>query len=79
MKLHFFNPENDLALADGRFNYCPPPAAMAIATELATLPLWYAAADDVVYLNSDIHKEFHAAMARNFSLPAIYSPALKES
>ena len=79
LKLHLFNPENDLALADGSFNYCPPPAAMAIAAELATLPLWYAAADDAVYLNSDIQKEFHAAMARNFSLPAIYSPALKES
>ena len=79
MKLHLFNPENDLALADGSFNYCPPPAAMAIAAELATLPLWYAAADDAVYLTGDIHKELHAAMARSFSLPAIYSPALKES
>ncbi len=77
MKLHFFNPENDLALADGSFNYCPPPAAMAIAAELATLPLWYAAEDDAVFLTGGIQKEFHAAMARNFSLPAIYSPALK--
>ena len=30
MKLHIFNPENDLALADGGANYCPTPAATRI-------------------------------------------------
>ena len=36
MILYIFNPENDLALADGGANYCPPPAAALIAHELAS-------------------------------------------
>ena len=33
MQLHLFNPENDLALADGNANYCAPPSALKIAYE----------------------------------------------
>lgn len=48
--LHLFNPENDLALADGGRFYTPPPLARAIARDLSTLPLWYARQGDVVCL-----------------------------
>ena len=46
MKLHLFNPENDLAIADGNANYCAPPSALKIAYDLSTLPLWYANNED---------------------------------
>lgn len=46
--LYIFNPENDLALADGCRNYYPPPAARKIAGDLAMLPIWYAVDDSHV-------------------------------
>ena len=79
MKLHLFNPENDLALADGSFNYCPPPAAAQIAYDLASLPLWFAAARDCVVLPCDVHKEYHSVMSRMFAMPAIYAPSTQRS
>lgn len=75
MKLHIFNPENDLALADGGFSYCPPPAAMCIANELASLPLWYAGKDDVVALPNE-HLQFRNEMAAMFDLPRAYNPSM---
>ena len=72
MKLHFFNPENDLALADGGFSYCPPPAAMRIANDLASLPLWYAGKDDAVLLPA-AHLQYRDSMAALFNLPAASS------
>lgn len=68
MRLHIFNPENDLALADGKSNYCPPPAACAIARDLATLPLWYAEAGDCVLLPDESHLEYYESMSASFSL-----------
>lgn len=68
MKLYIFNPENDLALADGNSNYCPPPMARTIAYDLATLPLWYAVSGDYVLLPSDVHAEYAVAMSRMFNM-----------
>ncbi len=78
MKLHIFNPENDLALADGGFSYCPPPAAMCIARELASLPLWYAGNGDVVSLPGE-HAKFRNDMAELFEMPGIYTPSMLQS
>lgn len=69
MRLHIFNPENDLALADGNSNYSPPPMARTIASDLATLPLWFAAAEDGVLLSSAMHAEYAAEMLQKFTLP----------
>lgn len=69
MKLYIFNPENDLALADGNSNYCPPPMARAIASDLAALPLWYAASGDCVLLPSEVHCEYARQMSEYFTLP----------
>lgn len=77
MKLHLFNPENDLALADGSFNYCPPPAAAQIAHDLASLPLWFADEQDCVVLPGDVHREFYSEMSSLFTMPAIYAPAMQ--
>ena len=49
MKLHLFNPENDLALAAGNAGYTPPRAAVDLHRAAALLPLWYADPGDHVY------------------------------
>lgn len=77
MKLHIFNPENDLALADGGFNYCPPPAAMHIAKDLAALPLWFAAPGDAVLLQEETDMEYHSRMSEQFGLPKLYESSLQ--
>lgn len=78
MRLHLFNPENDQALADGGFSYCAPPAAMCIARDLATLPLWYAAYDDAVVLPGVVHCEYYNEMSALFSLPKVYKPSMQQ-
>ena len=79
MRLHLFNPENDLALADGSFNYCPPPAAAQIAHDLASLPLWFADELDCVVLPGKLHRDFHSEMSRLFTLPVVYAPSMQLS
>ena len=48
MKLHWFNPENDLALAHGSANFTPPKSVQVFAKALQALPLWYANSGDAV-------------------------------
>lgn len=77
MKLHIFNPENDLALADGSTNYFAPSAAMSIAHDLATLPLWFASPDDVVQLPGSLHADYRDIVAKDFKTAAVYNENLK--
>ena len=79
MRLHLFNPENDLALADGSFNYCPPPSAAQIAHDLASLPLWFADEQDCVVLPGKVHRDFHSEMSKLFTLPVVYAPSMQLS
>ncbi len=46
MKLHLFNPENDLALAAGTANFTPPKSVVEFRTALAALPIWLAEPGD---------------------------------
>ncbi|MDE5634868.1 MAG: hypothetical protein K2I52_01000, partial [Muribaculaceae bacterium] len=46
--LYIFNPENDLALADGSHHFTPPAAALRLAAAGAVLPVWYAGCGDFV-------------------------------
>lgn len=41
-KLHIFNPDNDIALANGDSHYVIPRSARKIGEDLAVLPCWYA-------------------------------------
>ena len=77
MILHIFNPENDLALADGAANYCPPPAAVRIACDLGTLPLWFADEGDVVLLPSASQERFGTLLSTAFNLASSYSSESK--
>lgn len=77
VKLHIFNPENDLALADGSANYFAPSAAMYIAHDLATLPLWFAVPGDAVLLPSMLHHEFCADAAKYFNIATAYNETMR--
>ena len=72
MKLHIFNPENDLALADGSANYRAPQYAEQIAYDLATLPLWYAPVGDAVLLPGEGHCQYHDSVSAIFDIAAPY-------
>lgn len=49
MTLHIFNPENDLALADGKPGYTAPASARQMRHDLYWLPKWWAREGDVVW------------------------------
>lgn len=57
MKLHLFNPENDLALALGCRHYTPPPHAVAIHNAGALLPMWWAEEGDSIIAPEQIQTE----------------------
>lgn len=46
-RIHYFNPDNDLALANGSLNFTPPKAAIDLGDSGAALPLWYGKAGDM--------------------------------
>ena len=47
---YIFNPDNDLALANGDANYLPPMSARRMATDLAFLPTWWANDGDSILI-----------------------------
>ncbi|MEE1289057.1 MAG: hypothetical protein UHK44_10745, partial [Bacteroidaceae bacterium] len=49
MKLHIFNPENDMALASGSPGYTPPANIRAYRRRHWELPRQWAAPEDVVW------------------------------
>jgi len=67
MRIHLFNPENDLALGLGCRNYTPPPHAAAIHRAGALLPLWWADDDDIVVTPPGLEREAKE-LCRRFGL-----------
>ena len=51
--LYIFNPENDMALADGHPGYTPPVQIQQMRRELWWLPQWWAEEDDIVWNGED--------------------------
>ena len=49
MTLYIFNPENDMALADGKPGYTPPQQIQQMRRELWWLPEWWAEEGDIVW------------------------------
>jgi len=72
MKVYIFNPENDLALADGSTNYTAPASARQMRRDLYWLPKWWAADDDLVW---DGQSPLHLQEGDEI-LPWGWSPAL---
>ncbi len=73
MQLYLFNPENDLALADGNANYSAPPSANKIAYDLSTLPLWFADEEDFVLLPDAIHTDYYNTYSQIFKFPQLFT------
>lgn len=57
MKIHLFNPENDLALGLGCRHYTPPPHAAAIHRAGALLPMWWAEKGDLILAPEDLRED----------------------
>ncbi|WP_321335394.1 hypothetical protein [uncultured Bacteroides sp.] len=66
--LSVFNPDNDLALANGDENYMAPASARQMMLDLALLPVWYGDADDYVLAPSSHNLIFLQEMRKQFSL-----------
>ncbi|MEG1522942.1 MAG: hypothetical protein RR455_10835 [Bacteroidales bacterium] len=56
MRLHLFNPENDLALANGDPNFVAPASARKLAEDLALLPQWWSDEADRMFVESQVWK-----------------------
>ena len=53
VRLFIFNPENDMALADGKPGYTPPAQIQQMRRELWWLPEWWAEEGDIVWNGED--------------------------
>lgn len=67
MRTHWFNPENDIALASGLANYTPPKAAVMVRQAGQMLPMWYASAGDSI-LCRDVDAEWCERKIRDFGI-----------
>lgn len=67
MKIHLFNPENDLALGLGCRHYTPPPHAAALHRAGALLPMWWADESDFILCPENLGQEMKI-LAERFGL-----------
>jgi len=56
--MFYFNPENDLALANFNPFYTPPASARKMANDLAILPMWYAADGSKIIAEDRYNRDF---------------------
>lgn len=57
-KLHYFNPGHETAILFGSENYTPPANVQKMQRQLALLPVWYADADDFVWVEEIVSPRF---------------------
>ena len=55
MKIWYYNPENDLALANGDKNYHPSNLSYTLKSDLELLPYWFKDPDDLVMTNDNFN------------------------
>ena len=67
-EIWIFNPDNDLALADGGSNYIAPAKVRQMVDDLAILPMWYANAESYVLAHSAYNQPFLSQMKELFQL-----------
>ena len=79
-KTYIFNPDSDLALANGDANYLPPRSARRMADDLALLPAWYADEGDAVLIpSSDVIYYWSKTLSNNILRSEIKWITNKES
>ena len=79
-KTYIFNPDSDLALANGDANYLPPRSARRMADDLSLLPAWYADEGDAVLIpSSDVIYYWSKTLSNNILRSEIKWITNKES
>ena len=68
MILYLFNPDTDLALANGKGNYTPSSAVSQMIQDLALLPIWYANLGSYVLTSRGEYNEFLHEQQKVFGL-----------
>lgn len=68
MVLYIFNPDTDLALANGKGNYTPTEGVRQMISDLSILPIWYAQPGSYVLAESSENQDFLEAMSDLFEL-----------
>lgn len=69
MKVFLFNPDTDLALANGRGTYTPTANVRRMISDLSLLPVWYATPGSKVLVSSDADYEYFEQLRKQFYLP----------
>ncbi len=64
-----FNPEHDMALADGKHSYIAPASIRKMADDLALLPVWFADSAGYVLAASAYNADYLAQCKTLFNLP----------
>lgn len=72
MNIYIFNPENDLALANGSPNYEAPLSARLFRSDLALFPIWYADENSVVLTDSPISETWLADERKALNINATW-------
>lgn len=68
LEVYLFNPDNDLALANGDENYTPPLSARKMADDLSLLPIWYTSPGMLVMSNEPDADEWILQIKNLFNL-----------
>ena len=68
MRLYIFNPDTDLALANGKGNYTPTQKVRQMINDLALLPLWYAKSGSFVLVDQISDQDYLEEMNKLFKL-----------
>ncbi len=74
MICHYFNPENDLALAHGGKHYNAPASAVTLANDLSLLPLWFARDGDVVLTRNHVPSDWQADILEQLGVHVEWTP-----
>lgn len=75
-----FNPENEMAIADGSPYYTPPASILKMAEDLAYLPAYYAGEKDAVWVRKQPDREFLAEKKALFHVaPALVTEENRDS
>lgn len=68
MRIHYFNPDTDLALACNGKHYIAPEQVQGMARDLALLPLWYAKPGEKVWFTDRKALDYASQMCLLFDL-----------
>lgn len=76
MKIHYFNPDTDLALACNGGHYIAPEQVRGMMRDLALLPLWYAGAGEKVWIADRKAMDYASQMCLLFGMKVEVVPDL---